>query len=70
MPEATKNCSITEVELCGLVINIVIHLLLKHDFDAVVDHLALVYILKSKTEPPTSRIKKLLDILSAYSSNF
>ena len=40
------------------------------DFDAVVDHLALVHILKSKTEPATTRIKRLLEVLSAYSFNF
>ena len=39
------------------------------DFDAIVDHLALVHILKSKTEPATPRIKRLLEILSAYSFN-
>ena len=39
------------------------------NFDAIVDHLALVHILKSKTEPATSRIKRLLEVLSAYSFN-
>ena len=41
----------------------------KVDFDAIVDHLALVHILKSKTELVTPRIKRLLDALSAYSFN-
>ena len=36
---------------------------------SIVDHLALVHILKSKTEPATARIKRLLEILSAYSFN-
>ena len=55
--------------MCGLAINITTfaHLLKKVDFDAIVDHLALVHILKSKTEPATPRIKRLLDELSAYS---
>ena len=55
----------------GLAINItsLAHLLKKLDFDAIVDHLALVHILKSKTEPVTSRIKRLLEVLSAYSFN-
>ena len=44
-------------------------LLKKVDFDAIVDHLALVHILKSKTEPATPRIKRLLEVLSAYSFN-
>ena len=57
-----KNYSITELEMCGLAINIVsfAHLLKRVDFDAIVDHLALVHILKSKTEPATTRIKRLL----------
>ena len=57
--------------MCGLVINIAsfAHLLKRVDFDAIVDHLALVHILKSKTEPATTRIKRLLGVLSAYSFN-
>ena len=57
--------------MCGLAINITsfAHLLKKVDFDAIVDHLALVHILKSKTEPATSRIKRLLEVLGAYSFN-
>ena len=39
------------------------------DFGAIVDHLALVYILKSKIEPAITRIKRLLEVLSAYSFN-
>ena len=69
LPEAAQNYSITELEMCGLAINITsfAHLLKKVDFDAIVDHLALVHILKSKTKPVTSRIKRLLEVLSAYS---
>ena len=50
MPEAAKNYSITELEMCGLAINIAgfAHLLKRVDFDAVVDHLAIVHIMKSK----------------------
>ena len=57
--------------MCGLAINIAsfAHLLKKVDFDAIVDHFALVHILKSKTEPSTPRIKRLIEILSAYSFN-
>ena len=57
--------------MCGLAINITsfTHLLKKVDFDAIVDHLALVHILKSKTELATPRIKRLLEVLSAYSFN-
>ena len=57
--------------MCGLPINITgfAHLLKKVDFDAIVDHLALVHILKSKTEPATTRIKRFLEVLSTYSFN-
>ena len=59
----------TELEMCGLAINIAsfVHLLKRVDFDAIVHHLELVHILKSKTEPATTRIKRLLEVLSAYS---
>ena len=33
------------------------------------DHLALLHILKSKTELTTTRIKRLLEVLNAYSFN-
>ena len=71
MPEAAKNYSITELEICGFAINIesFAHLLKRVDFDAVVDHLAIVHIMKSKMEPATNRIKRLLEILSSYSFN-
>ena len=71
LPEAARNYSITELEMCGLAINIAsfAHLLKKVDFDAIVDHLAFVHILKSKTESATPRIKRLLEVLSAYSFN-
>ena len=57
--------------MCGLDINITsfTHLLKKVDFNVIVYHLALVHILKSKTEPATPRIKRLLEVLSAYSFN-
>ena len=59
LPEAAKNYSITELELCGLAINIAsfTHLLKRVDFDAIVDHVALTHINKSKAEPATTRIK-------------
>ena len=71
MPEAAKNHSITELEMCGLAINIssFAHLLKRVDFNAVVDHLPIVHIMKSKMEPATYRIKRLLEILSSYSFN-
>ena len=59
LPEAARNYSITELEMCGLVINIasIAHLLKRVDFNAIVDHLALMHIIKSKEEPATTRIK-------------
>ena len=57
--------------MCSLAKNIAgfAHLLKRVDFDAVVDHLAIVHIMKSKAEPTSNRIKRLLEILSAYSFN-
>ena len=40
------------------------HLLKRVDFDTIVDH-----IMKSKIEPATNRIKRLLEVLSSYSFN-
>ena len=63
---------ITELELCGLVINIASfsHLMKRVGFDAIVDHLALTHIIKSKAQPATTRIKRLLELISSYSFNF
>ena len=71
MPEAAKNYSITELEMCGLAMNIATfsHLLKKVDFNAIVDHLAITHIMRSKAEPATTRIKRLLKLLSPYSFN-
>ena len=62
MPEAANNYSITDLEMCSLAINIAsfAHLLKRVDFDPVVDHLAITHIMKSKMEPATNRIKRLL----------
>ena len=71
LPEAACNYSITELEMCGLAINIAsfADLLRKVDFDAVVDHLVITQIMRSKVKPATNRIKRLLEVLSAYSFN-
>ena len=57
--------------MCGLAINIAIfvHLLRKVDFNAIVDHLAITHIMRSKVEPATARMKTLLEVLSSYSFN-
>ena len=46
LPKTAENYSITELEMCGLAINITsfVHLMKKVDFDAILDHLALVHI--------------------------
>ena len=44
------------------------HLLKRVDYDALVDHLTIMHIIKSKMEPTTNRIKRLLE-LSSYSFN-
>ena len=55
--------------MCGLAINIASfsHLLKRVDYDAIVDHLALVHIIKSKAEPATMRIRRPLELISPYS---
>ena len=71
MPEAAKNYSITELEMCDLAINITsfVHLFKSVDFDAVVDHLAIMHIMKSKVELATTRIKEVIRIVETYSFN-
>ena len=41
----------------------------KVDFDAIIDHLSLMYIIKSNTKPATTRIRRLLELISSYSFN-
>ena len=55
----------------GLAISIAsfAHLLKRVDFDAVVGHLAIMHIMRSKMEPATNKIKRLLEILRSYSFN-
>ena len=69
LPEAAKCYPITELEPCGLAINIASfsHLLKRVDLDAILDHLALTHIIKSKMELATARIKRLLELISPYS---
>ena len=71
LPEAATSYSITELELCELAINIASfsHLLKRVDFDAIIYHLALTHIIKSKLELVTTRIKRLLELISSYSFN-
>jgi len=68
LADAASRYSISELELHGLVINIKAfdHVLRGSEFEAVVDHSALVFILRGKKEPPTLRLKKMLEQLSQY----
>ena len=72
LPEAARNYSITELELCSLAINIACfsHLLKRVDFNAIVDHLVLTHIIKNKIELAAVRIKRLLELISSYSFNY
>ena len=71
LPESVRSYLITELELCGLAINIASfsHILKRVHFDTIVDHLALTHIIKSKAEPATTRIKWLLELISLYLFN-
>ena len=71
LPEAARNYSITELELCDLAINIASfsHILKQLDFDMIVDDLALTHIIKSKAEPAIDRIRRLLELITSYSFN-
>ena len=71
LPGAAKCYSIMELEMCGLDINIASfsHLLKRVDFDAIVDHLALMHIIKNKMELATTRIKRLLELITSYLFN-
>ena len=72
LPEVAKSYSITELELCGLAINIASfsHLLKRVDFNPIVDHLPLTHTIKSKMELATIRIKRLLNGCGCFSFCF
>ena len=68
LPLSTKNFGVTELELTGLLVNIhsFMQLLCNRYFEVLVDHKAIEYMIKSKTEYPTTRLKTLLLKLSEY----
>ena len=68
LPEAVANYSISELELTGVMANVAAfkHLLRNANFHVYCDHSALVHILKAKREPPTLRLKKLIENLGEY----
>ena len=63
-----KNFGVTKLELTGLLVNIHGFMQLLHNcyFEVLVDHKAIEYMVKSKTETPTMRLKTLLLKLSEY----
>ena len=67
-PHSTKNFGVTELELTGLLVNIhgFMQLLCNRYFKVLVDHKAIEYMIKSKTESPTTRFKTLFLKLSKY----
>ena len=71
LPAPAINYSVTELEITGMAVNIHLwrHLLHRVEFDCAVDHRAIPYIMKAKTLPATTRIMRLLEILSVYAFN-
>ena len=68
MPASAKNFGVTELELPGLLVNIdsFMQLLCNWCFKVLVDHKAIEYMVKSKTETPITRLKTLSLKLSKY----
>ena len=66
--KSAKNFGITELELTRLLVNIHSFMQLLHNryFEVLVDHKAIEYMVKSKMESPTTRLKTLLFKLSEY----
>ena len=63
-----ETYSTKDLELSGLAVNIALfkHLLVTMDFDC---NVALGHIIKSKSGPPSLRVKRLWEIVSAYMLN-
>ena len=61
LPKSAKNFGITELELTRLLVNIhgFMQLLYNRYFEVSVDHKAIEYMVESKTESPTTRLKTL-----------
>ena len=68
LPKSAKNFGVTELELTGLLVNIHGFMQLLHNryFEVLVDSKVIEYMIKSKTESPTARLKTLLLKLSEY----
>ena len=68
LPPFAKNFGVTELELTGLLVNIhsFMQLLCNRYFEVLANHKAIEYMIKSKTESSTARLKTLLLKLSEY----
>ena len=68
LPQSAKNFGVTELELTGLLVNIHGFMQLLHNryFEVLVDHKAIKYMIESKTESLTTRLKTLFLKLSEY----
>ena len=71
LPPSAKNFGVTELELTGLLVNIngFMQLLCNRYFEVLVNHKAIEYMIKSKTESPTTRLKTLLLKLGEYTTD-
>ena len=71
LPKSAKNFGVPELELTGLLVNFhgFMQLLCNRYFEVLVAHKAIEYMIKSKTESPTTRLKTLLLKLSEYAIN-
>ena len=68
LPTSAENFGVTELELTGLLVNIHGFMQLLHNwyFEVLLDHKAIEYMVQSKTETLTTRLKTLLLKLSEY----
>ena len=68
LPDAVRNYGVTELELTGLLANIhgFEQKLNNNYFEAIVDHKAIDYLIKSKHEPTSTGLVTLLDWLNRY----
>ena len=71
LPASAKNFGVAELELTGLLVNIhgFMQLLRNQYFEVLVDHKVIEYMVKSKTETLTTRLKTLLLKLSEYTTD-
>ena len=68
LPQAARHYGISELEFTGIsyAVSAFRHLLKNTEFEVYTDHASIPQIMKSKAEPSTDRIKRLLEKLSGY----